>query len=53
MLYGWEDDDDIIMSYKEIKIPNIKNPIFRFLRQIDHVGNMSYECCMDVVWIGG
>ncbi len=49
MLYGWKGDDDITMSYKEMEIPNIQNPIFRFLKQIGHVCNMSYECCIDVV----
>ncbi len=53
MLYGWEGDDDITTNYKEMEIPNIQNPMFRCLRQIDHVCNMSYECCIDVVWIGG
>ncbi len=49
MLYGWEDDDDIITNYKEMEIPNIQNPMFRFLKQIDHVCNMLYKYCMNIV----
>ncbi len=51
MLYGQEDDDGIIMNYKEMEIPNIQNLIFGFLRQISYVFNILYESRMKVVWM--